>query len=172
MDLEEAIRKGRFREDLYYRICVLSLELPPLRERGEDCLLFARAFLRDAALRFGKSLQGFTSDAEALLLDHDWPGNLRELRNTVERASLHATGKLVTVEALGFDEGRSSSSTEMGKEEAMTYEQAIAGFERQFLVRALGRHDGAVTATARSLGLSRFALHRRLTRLGLGKQKN
>lgn len=174
VDLEAAVREGRFREDLYYRINVLPLRIPSLREREADVVLFARAFLDDAVRRYGKGGCRFSSEAEALLAEHDWPGNLRELRNVVERAVVRcATGRiegedLAVAPSADGPSGRARSVAD--GEEELDYERAMERFERDFLAAALDRADGGVSAAARALGMSRFALHRRMNRLGLGKR--
>ncbi len=102
VDIEKRVEEGKFRQDLYYRLSVFPLRLPPLRERGDDVLLLAKHFLGEYNKEFGKSFEGFTEEAEAQLKAHTWPGNVRELRNAVERAVLLGEGRLVSAEDLGL----------------------------------------------------------------------
>src|SRR5262249_52858907 len=94
LDLQRAIAQGRFREDLFYRLHVFAIELPPLRERIDDILPITEAFLAECAERFGKPPAGISRDAKQLLIEHAWPGNVRELRNTLERAAILCEGGL------------------------------------------------------------------------------
>lgn len=147
-NLRQAIRDGRFREDLYFRLNVIELELPPLAERRDDILPLARLFL-DADL-------SLSPDAERALLRYGWPGNVRELRNTMQRAALLADGPVVTSAALGLPTGPVSP--------AALDEPAL---DRETIERALERTAGVVAHAARDLGLSRQALYRRMEKLGL-----
>ena len=148
-NLRQAIREGRFREDLYFRLNVIELELPPLAERREDILPLARHFL-DADL-------ALSPDAERALLRHDWPGNVRELRNTMQRAALLAGGPVVTAATLGLPATREAT--------AATVDELL--LDRETIEQALARSAGVVAHAARDLGLSRQALYRRMEKLGL-----
>jgi DNA-binding NtrC family response regulator len=101
-DLTKAVERGDFREDLYYRLRVFDISLPPLRERRADILDVCEAFLRDIARSFGRPPAGLTHDAREALLAHDWPGNVRELRNTLERAAILCDGGVIGVEHLSL----------------------------------------------------------------------
>jgi DNA-binding NtrC family response regulator len=158
-DLTEAVREGRFREDLLYRLNTVEIHLPPLRDRPEDILPLAEFFLGRLASHYGKPAAGFTEEATTAMLRHPWPGNVRELEHSVERALLMATGTRVDVNDLGLRR-RSEGSPGM---EALTLEEA----ERVLIEKALERHDGNVSRAADALGLSRSALYRRLQRLDI-----
>jgi len=144
--LEDEIAAGRFREDLYYRIAVLTIEVPPLRERPEDILPLARHFLRSADTR-GKRLSPAT---EALLLHHDWPGNIRELRNAVLRAGILAPGDVVLPDYLP----PTVRAVEVVEEE----HGSLAAIEKRAILQALDSCDGNRTKAAEQLGISRRKL--------------
>jgi DNA-binding NtrC family response regulator len=146
--LQEAIRDGRFREDLYYRLNVIELQVPPLAERREDVLPLARHFLEP-----GKS---FAPDAERALLRHDWPGNVRELANCVRRACLLAAGPVIGVQDLVLPAPAQGAADASAREP-----------DREEIEWALQRADGVVARAARDLGLSRQSLYRRMEKLGI-----
>jgi DNA-binding NtrC family response regulator len=150
---------GRFREDLLFRLNTIELHLPPLRERREDIPALAMHFLKRHAARYRKPLNGFDAGAMQTLLEHPWPGNIRELDHAVERAVLLAQGDIVRASDLGL---RTSASGAVRFEE-MTLEEV----ERVLIQKALSRFDGNVSQAAKALGLSRSALYRRLASHGL-----
>jgi len=158
-DLKQATGKGAFREDLLYRLNTVEIALPPLRDRREDVPVLAGHFLGIQCSRYGRELKGFAPQALDLLAGHQWPGNVRELEHAVERAVLMASGNQIEAEDLGLQHDPSGTAPL----DEMTLEQA----ERLLIERALRRHDGNVSRTARALGLSRSALYRRLQRHGL-----
>lgn len=164
VDLHQAVREGRFREDLLYRLNTVQIELPPLRERGIDIPEFAARFLQRFAARYDRALVGFTEAAHRALLDHEWPGNVRELEHAIERAVLMARGDRVDVRDLGLRPTDAQPSDAASRLEAMTLDDA----ERWLIERALHRCEGNVKKAADELGLSRSALYRRLERHGLG----
>ena len=147
-DLRAAIREGRFREDLYYRLNVIELELPPLSRRRDDILPLARHFLGE-----GREL---TPEAERALMRQSWPGNVRELQNVIRRACLLATTPVIGAEALGLPAPEQT--------EVSAAEPAV---DRATIEQALHRAAGVVSHAARDLGLSRQALYRRMEKLGI-----
>ncbi len=152
--LQSEVQAGRFREDLLFRLNTIQLQLPPLRERREDIAPLARAFLQRHAARYRKVLEGFEPAAMQALLEHGWPGNIRELGHAVERAVLMAQGPAVRAIDLGLRPGGAA---------APRYEDLPLDEVEQILIRkAMARHGGNVSHAARSLGLSRSALYRRL----------
>ncbi|NOZ20958.1 MAG: FHA domain-containing protein [Planctomycetes bacterium] len=167
-DLKTAIRNKEFREDLYYRLKVVEVHLPPLRERSDDILILAGHFLTGFAADMGKSLPGFTPAAEAKLRAHVWPGNVRELRNAVERAVvLSPHGKAVDVDALppeiiGEDGDLIETCKRRGRLDA-----AVAALEREMIEAALKETGGVRTKAARLLGISREGLRLKLLRHGI-----
>ena len=158
-DIESAIAKGEFREDLLYRLNTVEIHLPPLRERPEDLEALAVRFLAREAVRYGKELDGFDAEAMEALRRHPWPGNVRELQHAVERAVLVATGTLVGSADLDL---RTAGDRQL-RFETLTLAQA----ERTLVGKALKRHGGNVTRAAHDLGLSRAALYRKMQRHGL-----
>ena len=161
VDVQQAVADGRFREDLLFRLNTVEVHLPPLRERREDVAPLALHFLRRQADRYRKPLTGFTPAAMQALLDYPWPGNIRELEHTVERAVLLSQGTAVGPEDLAL-RGRSGIPTAVAMEE-----KSLEDAEQLLIRKALSRHDGNVSHAAEALGLSRSALYRRLQRYGL-----
>lgn len=153
-DPQAEVAAGNFREDLLFRLNTIELHIPPLRERREDVMPLAMHFLHVHAGRYDRSLTGFDQATTQALLDHPWPGNIRELGHAVERAVLLSQGKLVRVSDLGLR----GSSSGLQRPEEMTLEE----MERMMIQKALARFDGNVSQAARVLGLSRSALYRRL----------
>jgi DNA-binding NtrC family response regulator len=152
--LQDEVRAGRFREDLLFRLNTIEIHLPPLRERRDDIPLLAREFLRRHATRYRKALAGFEPAAMQAMLEHPWPGNIRELGHAVERAVLMAQGGAIRAMDLGLRGGGAS---------APRYEDLPLEEVEQILIRkALARHGGNVSHAAKALGLSRSALYRRL----------
>jgi DNA-binding NtrC family response regulator len=153
-DLPALVTEGRFREDLYYRLAVIPIRLPTLRERTEDIPLLAGHFLQRAAAAVGKSLEGFDDDAAAWLLRHSWPGNVRELENAIERAATLARGPLVTAADLRTE--LPSPGPTGGR-----LRPTLAELEDQYIRRVLDETRGDKRAAARILGLSVRTLNRR-----------
>jgi DNA-binding NtrC family response regulator len=160
IDIRQAVEEGRFREDLLFRLNTVEIHLPSLRERREDIPPLAMHFLHRQAAQYRKNLQGFDPDAMQALLAYPWPGNIRELEHTVERAVLLAAGPLLTPEDLTLRSSRAPSAAAI---EEMSLEDA----ERLLIRKALARFNGNVSHAAEALGLSRSALYRRLERYGL-----
>ena len=156
-DLETGIRDGRFREDLYYRLHVVSFELPPLRERREDITLLATHFLSQLATRYGKTVNAFGADALARLMEYDWPGNVRELLNVVEQAVALSTGPIVSVALI--ENALRGPSTEL-----QPFEKARGQFERDYLARLLKMTNGNVTHAARLAKRNRTEFYKLLHR--------
>jgi transcriptional regulator with GAF, ATPase, and Fis domain len=167
-DLAGAVAEGNFREDLYYRLNVFPVHLPPLRERGEDILLLANHFVRELGSRIGHGEPGLSRDAQELLRSYPWPGNIRELANAVERALILAEGGLLTATHFGLD-GVSSHGPKAGNGRApeQAAPEALADLERRAILAALEHTQGNKTQAAALLGITRTKLHTRLKRLGL-----
>ena len=153
------VGSGRFRQDLLFRLNTIEIALPPLRNRREDIPELAHHFLRQHAQRYRKNLTGFEPTALQALLDHPWPGNIRELDHAVERGVLMAAGSVIRLGELGLRIDRDQTS----RIEDMSLEE-VEGF---LIKKAMGRFDGNVSQAAKALGLSRSALYRRLQRYGL-----
>jgi DNA-binding NtrC family response regulator len=158
-DPQAEVAAGRFREDLLYRLNTVEIHLPPLRERREDIPLLALHFLERQAKRYRKPRAGFSEDASQALLDHPWPGNIRELKHAVERAVLLALDDHVQAHDLGLvaPSDRKTHIDELTLDEV----------EKILIEKALQRYEGNVSQAADALGLSRSALYRRLQRHGL-----
>jgi two-component system NtrC family response regulator len=148
-DLHNAIAEGRFREDLYYRISEVTADIPPLRERQEDAVLLARAFLASQANRHGRNIRGYASDAIAAIDAYHWPGNVRELENRVNRAVIMAEGKQVTAEDLGLDD------VDAKDPDAFNLRSVRQQAERAALQRVLALSDGNISRAAELLGVTR-----------------
>jgi len=158
-NLQEEVSSSRFREDLLFRLNTIELQLPPLRERREDIAPLAMHFLRRHATRYRKQLGGFDPSAMQVLLDHPWPGNIRELDHAIERAVLLAQGDLVR----GVDLGLRANTSAAPRLEDLTLEEV----EKLLIQKALGRYEGNVSQAAKALGLSRSALYRRISNYGI-----
>jgi DNA-binding NtrC family response regulator len=168
-DLAEAVAAGRFRQDLYYRINVINLELPPLRERRSDIPLLAQTFLDQLREDTNRNIRGFADDALAALEAHAWPGNIRELQNVVERAVLLGKGDLVTAMDLPREiaSAQSPRAVRAGKR---TLKEALREPERQIILEVLEAHDWNRNATADALGVNRTTLYKKMKRLGLEEE--
>jgi DNA-binding NtrC family response regulator len=162
-DVRNAVEKKSFREDLYYRLNVFNIEMPPLRTRNEDILLLAQEFLKKYALEFKKDVRGFTSAAERKIMDYPWPGNVRELENIVVKAVIMSTGDEVDEELIPDERDDSEDSRSLGIEVGITLEEA----ERQIIGETLKAVFGNKTEAAKMLGISRKALYNKLHHFGL-----
>ena len=163
VNLQEEIHKEKFREDLLYRLNTVEIHLPPLRERREDIPLLAMHFLKRYARHYGKSVDEFHPQAMQVLLEHPFPGNVRELEHAVERGVLLTQSDTIETEDLGLRPRPEASS----RLEQMSLDEA----ERYLIQKALSRADGNVSQAAETLGLSRSALYRRLQRFGLYQEE-
>jgi DNA-binding NtrC family response regulator len=161
-DLQQWVQQGRFREDLYYRIHVVHLKVPPLRERPEDVLWLAQRFLQDQARERAEPVRRLTPAARAALLGHAWPGNVRELHNRIERACVMSEQPEVEDTEL-FEERQASAPTG----ELPTLEAFVADAEKVYLSAVLLRFDGRVGLAAQALGISRKTLWEKSKRHGL-----
>lgn len=162
-DLKEAVQTGAFREDLFFRLGVINIELPPLRERGGDVTLLAKAFLRRFAKESKKRLTGFTSQAVLAMEHYEWPGNVRELEHRVKRAVIMAEGSKVKPEDMEL----SFSSPAMID---ITLKEARENLEREMIQKALDRHQGNLTKVAAELGVSRPSLYDLMEKTGITKK--
>ena len=180
-NLEREVQQGRFRADLYHRLAVFPLRVPPLRERREDISLLASHFADTAARRIGASRVRLDEEAMTMLVESDWPGNVRELENVVARAVLRAAGTgtrsphdVVTIAPAHLDvtmaAGAASRSADDERAPAgatRSLREQVAHFERRLIVEAIARADGNWAAAARALGMHRSNLHHLAARLGL-----
>lgn len=151
-DLQQAMREGSFREDLYYRVGVVTISLPPLRERGEDILLIANILLQHYARENRRRVTTFTKQAVIALQTYSWPGNVRELENRIRRAVIMAEGQRITPEDLEL-------SSPYIAYEGRTLKEARETLERELIQQVLSKHRGNITRAANELGISRPTLH-------------
>lgn len=159
-DLSQAIQAGAFREDLFYRLQVVTIVVPPLRDRGEDIILLAHAILRQYGNELKKKIAGFTPQAIKAIQGHHWPGNVRELENRIKRAVVMAEGMRITpedleVSAIGLKDGSQS------------LRDARESIEKEFIQRTLAKHRGNISKAATELGISRPTLHGLLTKYSI-----
>jgi len=167
-DLAIATRERRFREDLYHRLAVLTLTMPPLRERDQDILLLAEHFLKRACSDYGLSLKVLAPDARAALQAYRWPGNIRELSNVVERVALLSEAPQVTARMLGLPEAALQQPREpTPRDEAIPLKDAVGSVERAHLLEALRQTNWNITRAAAGLGISRDTLRYRIAKHGL-----
>lgn len=162
LDLEEAVRSKRFRDDLYYRISTLTLRIPSLRERPDDVLVLGRSILASVCGRIGRAVPDLTPDAEEVLRRYPWPGNIRELANVLERSMILIKGDTLDAAGLGLETAMPAPPPEDGQ--LLTMRE----MERQHVERVLARTGGNVTEAAEILGIARRTLYDRMKRLGLG----
>ena len=162
-DLLDEIREGRFREDLFYRLCVVPVVLPPLRQRREDIPLLAEHFLRRHNLRRRDKIRGFTDEAMEALVKYDWPGNVRELENAVERATVLTRGDRITPADLLY------YGTLVKPEAAGDGLVPLASIEKEHIARVLRHTGGNRTAAAKTLGIDRKTLWRKMQAYGMAK---
>jgi DNA-binding NtrC family response regulator len=182
-DLEAEIAKGTFRQDLYYRLKVVQIELPPLRERAEDVPALAQRFLSKLADRLGRPAPVLSEAALTRLARHPFPGNVRELRNMVEQAAVLASGGTIDVSDLGLGEGSLPAASPVSSAVAAfdgvaavaagtpfseAKRAAVEQFERDYITEALRRHDGNVSRTADAIGMVRQSLQQKIRDLGKG----
>lgn len=159
-DLLELVKAGKFREDLYFRLRVVEIQMPPLRERTGDVPLLAHAFLREFAGENGKAIQDFTADALEALMNHPWPGNVRELRTAIEHAVVLARGDRISLRDLpAAVRGGTPAPTPMA---ASGRDLTVKDAEKQLIVRALRETSGNRTRAAQKIGMSRRTFHRKL----------
>jgi two-component system, NtrC family, nitrogen regulation response regulator NtrX len=173
-DLQEEIAGGRFREDLYHRLGVVPIRVPALAERREDIPALIEHFMHQIAIASGLPQRKIAADALAILQTHDWPGNVRQLRNNVERLMILAAGEAgqeVTADMLPQDVGSSAPATPRGEGGerllSMPLREAREVFERDYLIAQINRFGGNISKTAEFVGMERSALHRKLKSLGI-----
>jgi DNA-binding NtrC family response regulator len=165
-ELAEAVTKGEMRQDLYYRLNVMQIVLPPLRERGQDVLLLADRFLEHFRGTIGKGVEAFSADAEQRLLAHAWPGNVRELKNVVERGVILCRGAEIGVEHLPAElggGGGAAAGPVLDPGDILTLEEV----ERRYVAQALQAKDRNRSQTAKALGISRSTLIEKIKKYGL-----
>jgi len=170
-DLAKLVREGKFRDDLYYRLRVVEIWLPPLRERKGDVPLLAMHFLREIAAAYGKPVKDFTAEAMEALIQYDWPANVRELRNAVERAVALCRGDRITPADLPPEVRGATAGPAPARAEAVLTRNdlTLREAEKQLIMRALRETGGNRKLAAQKVGISRRTLHRKLREYGLDK---
>jgi DNA-binding NtrC family response regulator len=161
-DLEAAVAEGRFRRDLYYRINVIPVMIPPLRERSDDILPLAQRFIREFSEAFARDVKGFTPEAEQALLSHSWPGNVRQLRNCVERAVALSQAPRIGVDALFPSEAAAADGAPPA-----TLAEVRDRAQRQHIRAVLADVEGRIEEAAKRLGVSRSTLFDKMRKLGI-----
>ena len=165
VDLEEAVKAKRFREDLYFRIQVMPVEMPPLRDRGQDVVLLAEEFLTRYGAEYGRGKFHLSRNAEKAMLSYHWPGNVRELENKVQKALVQAVHGVVQPADLGLGDVQAQA-----KESPRTLKEAREIVEREVIGRALSDSNANLTLAATILGIDRKVLREIMERLGMKKE--
>jgi DNA-binding NtrC family response regulator len=165
VDLEEAVREKRFREDLYFRIQVMPLQLPPLRERGQDVILLAEEFIKRYGAEYGRGRFKMSRNTEKALLGYHWPGNVRELENRIQKGLVQAVHGVIQPKDIGLDEVQKEA-----KESPRTLKEARETVEREVIGRALQDSNANLTLAATILGIDRKVLREIMERLGIKKE--
>jgi two-component system response regulator AtoC len=167
-DLEKSIDEGTFREDLYYRINVVDIVMPPLRERKEDIPELVEHIIKNCCLEHGKTITGFSREAMKLLEAYDWPGNIRELKNVCERAVLMSSGPVLTIEDLPLSLQKSNRRVEwLGEIQGDSLKEIVAEVEREVILKALEENNWNRSATAQALKINRSSLYAKMKELGI-----
>jgi len=163
--LEDEVRAGRFREDLYYRLAEIVVDIPALRYRDGDAVLLAHAFVQRFANDHGRGSMSLTDDAVQSIELHRWPGNIRELENAIKRAVIMADGNCITAEDIGLNQDDSDEGLQ-----ALNLREVREEAERRAVVRVMARVNGNVARAAEVLGISRPTLYDLMNRFGLKKE--
>jgi two-component system NtrC family response regulator len=164
VDLKEAVAKGKFREDLYFRLAVVVIKLPPLRSRGEDVNLLGREFLQQFAVQAEKPALTFSPDALRAIRQHSWPGNVRELQNRIKRAVIMADGKRISARDLELADTADVMPP-------TTLKEARENLERELITQVLRKHSGRISSAASELGVSRPTLYELMDKLGIKRKE-
>jgi len=167
VDLRAALESGRFREDLYYRLNVVPISVPPLRERKEDIPFLAIHFVQKLAADLGSTAKEISPAAMDRLLDHSWPGNVRELENTIERSMVLATHEVLQAHDIRLETTRRAMNAMSALSPLLPEGETLEHWEQMMIREALRRANGNKSQAARSLGLTRNALRYRLSQMGL-----
>jgi DNA-binding NtrC family response regulator len=177
-DLEKEVENNRFREDLYYRLCVVNIKLPPLRERKSDITAIAQAFCKRYSLAYRNESVNLSKSVLKVMLEYDWPGNVRQLRNTIERAVVLTEGDEITLDVLPeeitLNNSQKHNSIQVMDEIegpiSSNFKEAKKEFERKYIERCLDQTGGNITQAATLLGMHRQSLQHKIKELGLTKK--
>ena len=165
IDIAKSIQEGRFREDLYYRIGVITINLPPLRERNDDIMLLSNLFLRRFSNDFSKKLRGFSAASIEFLKSYEWPGNVRELENRIQRAVLIAESSIIEPHDLNFSENPVTQNA--SHTEGMTLREVKDKVEKNMIISTIDKHKGNIAKAANELGISRPTLYDLMKKHGI-----
>jgi len=175
-NLEQLVRQGKFRDDLFFRLNVVRITMPPLRERKEDIPILVRGFLRHFCKANEKPLLDLTPDAMDALLRYDWPGNVRELRTAIEHGVVMTSGPKITLRDLPLAVRQAATMVSpRGISPAVAFGEKVGPLdlhetEKKLIMQALSATNGNVTAAAKKLGISRRTLHRKINEMHLSKK--
>jgi two-component system nitrogen regulation response regulator NtrX len=172
-DLQAEIRAGRFREDLYFRLNVVPIFVPPLRDRPDDIPLLAEHFMAEFGREYGRRIKAFEPDALAVIQRYPWPGNVRELRNVIERLMIMVPGDTISAVDLGFLDPNAGKrrDEETSPVERLTLHEARDRFERDLILRTLAEQQGNMSRTAEVLGVERSNLYRKMRTFGIAPSR-
>jgi two-component system, NtrC family, nitrogen regulation response regulator NtrX len=172
-DLQAEIRSGRFREDLYFRLNVIPIFVPPLRDRQEDIPLLAEHFMADLAREYGRRVKRLEAGARSVLQQYPWPGNVRELRNVIERLMIMVPGDVISTSDLGFLDPTALARPGIPEStgERLTLHEARDQFERDLILRTLAEQQGNMSRTAEVLGVERSNLYRKMKAFGIAPSR-
>jgi DNA-binding NtrC family response regulator len=172
-NLENLVEEGKFREDLYYRLNVFKISIPPLRERPEDILPLAHHFLKEFSEAHNKSVLSIKRRASALLLNYNWPGNVRELRNLIEKIVISTPAHEIDIDevrhALEASKAHSWTSLPIAEEEIIELSRALQDFEKRYILSALDKYNWKIQETAKALGIDRSNLFKKMRKHGINK---
>lgn len=169
-DLQEEIRAGRFREDLYFRLNVVPIFVPPLRDRVDDIARLAEHFMATLAAEYGRRVKRFAPEAMSRLEHYAWPGNVRELHNVIERLLIMVHEDAITGADVGFidgETGRAAPASEAGARPPQPLSEARERFEREYILQVLAAHHGNISRTAEALGVERSNLYKKMRSFGI-----
>ena len=166
-DLEEEVKKGNFREDLFYRLHVVPLKLPPLRERRDDVSLLVQHFIEKLSPKINRDIRFVSDNALSRLVAYHWPGNIRELENTIEQSLVFATGNQIEVDALPSHLASESTGDELTVPKQMSLPDILEDLEKQLILKAFKESKNVKTETARKLGIKTSALYYKLEKYGI-----
>ena len=184
-DLYECVKEGSFREDLYYRLKVMEINLPPLRERIEDIIPMAQLFINQNNKEFSKKIRGITEEAQQLLVSYEWPGNVRELKNVIERAAILCQGDMIDVEHLAIEIQKTPKKVdipisipdlepepepepeEIAEPQESSEPLTLQEVEKKHIIKTLKQFNGNKSKAARALQISRSTLREKLKQYGI-----
>ena len=169
-NLEDMVKEGKFREDLYFRLNVIQIHVPPLRERKEDIPLLTRYFIRQFSQKHNKKVLDISPAALQLLEEHPWPGNVRELENVVEKMVIFASKSQLDIRDVQQALGKSEPAQEFPTPTQLNLEKARTLFEKRYIIQALEQHNWHIQETAETLGINRSSLFKKMRKLGIAKK--